>query len=140
MMTTVHLLNRSPTSALDGKTPYEAWHGRKLAVSYLRIFGCLTSIKELNHVIKLDDRSSPGVFIGYAEGLRPTACSTWQHGMCAWRMTSYLMKDTAGHGTRWWLTGRRPCFATSPSSTHGLEVPRKHKVHLYRHMGLHHQR
>jgi hypothetical protein len=43
-MTTVHLLNRSPTSALDGKMPYEAWHGRKAAVSYLRVFGSLAFI------------------------------------------------------------------------------------------------
>jgi transposase InsO family protein len=27
VMTVIHLLNRSPTKALDGKTPYEAWHG-----------------------------------------------------------------------------------------------------------------
>ena len=69
-MTAVHLLNRSPTSALDGKTSYEAWHGRKPANSYPRVFGCLAFVKELNHVGKLDDRSSPGVFIGYAEGAK----------------------------------------------------------------------
>ena len=69
-MTAVHLLNHSLTSALDGKTPYEAWHGRKLAVNYLRVFGCLAFIKELNHVGKLDDHSTPGVFIGYVEGAK----------------------------------------------------------------------
>jgi hypothetical protein len=70
MMTVVHLLNRSLTKALDGKTPYEAWHERKPTVSYLRVFGCLAFIKELNYVSKLDDRSSLGVFIGYAEGAK----------------------------------------------------------------------
>lgn len=70
VMTAVHLLNRSPTKALDGKTPYEAWHGRKPVVSHLRVFGCLVFTKELSHVGKLDDRSSPGVFIGYAEGVK----------------------------------------------------------------------
>ena len=70
VMTAVHLLNRSPTRALDGKTPYGAGHGRKPAVSYLRVFGCLAFIKELNHIGKLGDRSSPGVFIGYAEGAK----------------------------------------------------------------------
>ncbi|KAK3121821.1 hypothetical protein QOZ80_8BG0661360 [Eleusine coracana subsp. coracana] len=69
VMTAIHLLNRSPTKALDGMTPYEAWHGRKPAVGYLRVFGCLTFVKELNHVGKLDDRSTPGVFIGYADGV-----------------------------------------------------------------------
>jgi hypothetical protein len=69
-MTVVHLLNRSPTKALDGKMPYEAWHGCKPAVSHLRVFGCLAFVKELNHVGKLNDRSTLGVFIGYAEGVK----------------------------------------------------------------------
>jgi transposase InsO family protein len=62
----VYILNRSPTKALEGRTPYEAWHGRKPAVSHLRVFGCLAFAKELGHISKLDDRSTPGVFIGYA--------------------------------------------------------------------------
>jgi len=68
VVTAVYILNRSPTKALDGMTPYEAWHGRKPAVSHLRVFGCLAFAKELSHISKLDDRSTPGVFIGYAEG------------------------------------------------------------------------
>jgi hypothetical protein len=39
VVTAVYILNRSPTKALNGMTPYEAWHGRKLAVSHLRVFG-----------------------------------------------------------------------------------------------------
>jgi len=70
VMTVVHLLNRSPTKALDGMTPYEAWHGRKPVVSHLHVFGCLAFAKELTHVGKLDDRSTPGVCIGYAEGAK----------------------------------------------------------------------
>jgi len=27
VVTAVHLLNRSPTKSLQGKTPYEAWYG-----------------------------------------------------------------------------------------------------------------
>jgi hypothetical protein len=69
VMNVVHL-NCSPTKALDGKTPYEAWHGRKPVVSHLRVFGCLAFAKEINHVGKLDDRSTPGVFISYAEGVK----------------------------------------------------------------------
>jgi transposase InsO family protein len=68
VVTAVYILNRSPTKALNGMTPYEAWHGRKPAVSHLRVFGCLAFTKELGHISKLDDRSTPGVFIGYAEG------------------------------------------------------------------------
>jgi len=68
VVTVVYILNCSPTKALDGMTPYEAWHGHKPAVSHLRIFGCLAFANELGHIGKLDDRSTPGVFICYAEG------------------------------------------------------------------------
>jgi transposase InsO family protein len=68
VVTAVYILNRSPTKALNGMTPYEAWHGRKPAVSHLRVFGRLAFTKELGHISKLDDRSTPEVFIGYTEG------------------------------------------------------------------------
>jgi hypothetical protein len=68
MVMTVYILNRSPTKALNGRTSYEAWHGRKSTVSHLRVFGCLTFAKEFDHISKLDDMSTPGVFIGYANG------------------------------------------------------------------------
>jgi hypothetical protein len=63
-----YILNRSPTKALNGRTSYEAWHERKPAVSHLRVFGCLAFGKELGYIGKLDDRSTPRVFICYAEG------------------------------------------------------------------------
>jgi hypothetical protein len=69
-VTAVYILNRSPTKALNGRTSYEAWHECKPAVSHLRVFGCLAFANELGHISKLDDRSTPGVFIGYAEGLK----------------------------------------------------------------------
>jgi hypothetical protein len=68
VVTAVYILNCLPTKALNGRTLYEAWHGRKSAVSHLRVFGCLAFGKELDHIGKLDDRSTPGVFIGYVEG------------------------------------------------------------------------
>ena len=39
--TAVYVHNRSPTSALDNKTPYECWYGEKPDVSNLRVFGCV---------------------------------------------------------------------------------------------------
>jgi hypothetical protein len=67
VVTAVYILNCSPTKALNGRTPYEAWRGRKPAVSHLQVFGCLAFGKELGHIGKLDDRSTLGVFIGYTE-------------------------------------------------------------------------
>jgi transposase InsO family protein len=68
VVTAVYILNRSPTKALNGKTSYEAWHGRKPVVSHSRVFGCLAFGNELGHIGKLDDRSTLVVFIGYVEG------------------------------------------------------------------------
>ena len=68
VVTAVHLLNRAPTKALQGMTPYEAWHGKVPQVKHLRTFGCVAYTKDLSHLKKLDDRSCPGIFIGYADG------------------------------------------------------------------------
>jgi transposase InsO family protein len=70
VVTAVYLQNRLPTKGLAGRTPYEAWHGRKPAVNHLRVFGYRAFVKQLGHVDKLVDRSCTGVFIGYAEGAK----------------------------------------------------------------------
>jgi hypothetical protein len=69
----VYILNRSPTKALNDRTSYEAWHGRKPVVSHLQVFGCLAFAKVLDHIGKLGDRNTLGVFIGYAEGSKAYA-------------------------------------------------------------------
>lgn len=64
--TAVYLTNRSPTRAVQGMTPYEAWFSRKPDLSNLRIFGCqafATVPKE--YTKKLDDRAVECVFLGY---------------------------------------------------------------------------
>ena len=67
----VHVLNRCPTSARPGTTPYEAFYGRKPDVSHLRIWGCLAYV----HVQK-DKRAALGshmekcIFIGYPPGYK----------------------------------------------------------------------
>lgn len=52
-------------------TPYELWHGKKPSVAHLRIFGCHAHVKKLGPGInKLADRSTPGVMMGYEEGVK----------------------------------------------------------------------
>ena len=64
--TAVYLLNRAPTKAVIGKTPYAAIYGRKPNVSHLRAFGCVAHVKTAEpHVSKLADRSTKMVFIEY---------------------------------------------------------------------------
>lgn len=67
--TAVFILNRSPTKSLKGMTPFEAWHGRKSDVSFLRTFGCMGHVKKTRPgLTKLEDRSTPMVFLGYKAG------------------------------------------------------------------------
>ena len=66
LSTYVYLKNRSPTKALDGITPYEAWSGIKPDVSILCIFGCsayphVPKIKRK----KLDIKTRKCVLLGY---------------------------------------------------------------------------
>ena len=70
VMTAVHILNRSPTRALKGITPYEAWHGRSPTLGHMKVFGCVAYTRKLSQLRKLDDRGEAGVFIGYAEGAK----------------------------------------------------------------------
>jgi len=50
-------------------TPFEAWYGSKPPVHFFRVFGCVAHVKATGgHRSKLDDRSTPMVFIGYEPG------------------------------------------------------------------------
>jgi transposase InsO family protein len=65
----VYILNRSPTESVDKCTPYEVWHGIKPYVHHLRTFGYVAHVKQGNkRLSKLEDRSTPMVFIGYEGG------------------------------------------------------------------------
>ena len=71
MTTTVFILNRAPTKALTGKMPFEAWYGRKPSVSFLRTFSCIGHVRKTKpNLTKLEDRSTPMVFLGYVEGTK----------------------------------------------------------------------
>ena len=65
----VFILNRVLTKSLKGTTPFEAWHGRKPVVSFLRTFGCVGHVKKTKpNLAKLEDMSTPLVFLGYKRG------------------------------------------------------------------------
>jgi hypothetical protein len=98
VVTTVYILNRSPTKALNGRTSYEAWHERKPSISHLRVFSCLAFTMELGHIGKLDDMSTPEVFIGYAEGSK--AYRILDPGTQCVRMT-YNVVFNEGRGWGW---------------------------------------
>lgn len=62
----VHVLNRSGTSTVPLKSPYELWHGKKAKLDYLQIFGSEVFVhipKEKRQ--KLDPKAVKCVFVGY---------------------------------------------------------------------------
>jgi hypothetical protein len=55
--------------------PYEAWHGEKPAVHFLRTFGCVAHVKDTCPGLKkLDDMSRRTIFIGYEPGSKAFRC------------------------------------------------------------------
>jgi hypothetical protein len=79
--TAVYILNRSLTQSVEGHTPHEVWYGFKPSVKHFRTFGCVAHVKQgAKHLSKLEDRSTPMVFIGY------------EHGSKAWRFYNPAIK------------------------------------------------
>lgn len=67
----VYILNRLPTKALRGETPYEAWTGTKPKLDHVKVFGCLAYVKAQNVCLgKLDDRGVAMVYIGKEPGAK----------------------------------------------------------------------
>ena len=63
---TVYLSNRSPTRSVWGKTPQEAWSGRRPDVSHLRVFESVAHVHiPYEKKAKLGDKSGKFIFVGY---------------------------------------------------------------------------
>lgn len=67
----VYILNRLPTRALSGKTPYEAWTTRKPDLGHIRVFGCVAHMKIPSaHTTKLDNHSKMVIHLGKEPGTK----------------------------------------------------------------------
>ncbi|KAJ3500759.1 hypothetical protein NMY22_g19155 [Coprinellus aureogranulatus] len=69
LATQVRVWNCLPTSALPGKTPYEAWWGNKPDLSPFRAFGCVAYIYiQKDKCKKLESHMEKAIFVGYPAG------------------------------------------------------------------------
>eukprot|EP00253_Pinus_taeda_P025870 PITA_25870 len=70
--TACYLVNRSPSSALEDKTPQEVWTGKKPSLSHLRVFGCdaYVHVPKEKHT-KLDSKFEKCIFIGEFQPKEP---------------------------------------------------------------------
>lgn len=62
------LINKSPSSAIEMKTPDEIWYGRTSDYSKLKVFGC-TAYAHIKQD-KLEPRALRCIFVGYPKGVK----------------------------------------------------------------------
>ena len=79
--TACYLINRSPTTALDGDILEDVWTGKNLNYSHLKFFGCeaFVHIPKENRT-KLDDKSMKLIFLGYVDE---------DFGYCLWDLVKH---------------------------------------------------
>lgn len=65
LSTVVYICNRSPTKAVEGKTPYEAIHGKKPKVGHLRIFRCTANSHISRRKTEVHAKAQKCIFLGY---------------------------------------------------------------------------
>ncbi len=64
--TAAYVRNRSPTSAVVGTTPYQAWCGQKPRVDHLRVFGCTVYVHiPKDERGKQDSKTRKSILLGY---------------------------------------------------------------------------
>lgn len=64
----VHILNRSPSKALDNITPEEKWNNQKPSVDHLRVFGSIAyALVPYERRTKLDEKSIKCVVFGVSK-------------------------------------------------------------------------
>ncbi|GJV17432.1 retrotransposon protein, putative, ty1-copia subclass [Tanacetum coccineum] len=66
--TAAYLINRSPSRAIEKKTPMEMWSGHPSDYGMLRIFGCVAYPHDKQG--KLEPRAVKCVLLGYPEGVK----------------------------------------------------------------------
>ena len=69
--TACYVINRSPSTAIDLKTPIEMWTSKPADYSCLHTFGSLVYVMyNTQEVTKLDPKSRKCVFLGYVDGIK----------------------------------------------------------------------
>jgi hypothetical protein len=69
--TACYLVNISPSSVLDDKTPQEVWNGKETSLTHLKVFGydAYVYVPKENKS-NLDKKAEKCIFIGYQDGLK----------------------------------------------------------------------
>jgi len=119
----IYLLNRRPHAALSGRTPFEAWWGRKPSLAHLRVAGC--DAWALTPVVKRhsqDHHARRGIFVGYAPTQK--AYRLWDHVNSKIMTSQHVLFDESS-----FTFGRvpkldpSPALSGKPALSHGSDIP-----------------
>lgn len=71
ILTTVYLINRTPSPQLHNLSPYELRYGHPPSYTHIRSFGCLCYAATIkSHLQKFDPRAQKCLFFGYPFGVK----------------------------------------------------------------------
>lgn len=68
VLTSIYLINRSPTPLLSNITPFERLYNHAPSYDHLRTFGCLCYATMVHPISKFAPRSRRCIFVGYPSG------------------------------------------------------------------------
>lgn len=72
MKAAVYIMNRLPSSVLNGKSPFQLLISKDPKLSHLRVFGCLYYVTVLPRGDKFTEKAKPAVLVGYSESILTT--------------------------------------------------------------------
>lgn len=95
--TSRYILNRTPTSSNNGKTPFELWTGKKPRLDHIRTFGSNAFVHvDKQFQKKWDSKSRKMILIGYQEG----TCNYRLFNLQTWKITTFrniIIHETDDH-------------------------------------------
>lgn len=127
--TAVYLKNRSPTTALNNITPYEAWHGKKPDLSNVRVFGSPVMV----HIpkqkrLKWDKKSEEHILVGYSENVKGYRIYNPRKDTISTSRDVVVMEQRAGrwntdmHNAIWIQNEDRISVGATPECTEGTRI------------------
>ena len=121
MATAAHVINRVPTDANNGKSPFELWNGVVPDISHVRVFGCKAyALKPKKKRSKFSDVSTECVFLGYPfgqKGYLMMDLATKRKFAC--RSVSFEENEFPFRGAGDNNTDHRPSVLENPSQNEG---------------------
>jgi len=82
----VHLINTTPSVAIDNRIPYDLLHGKMPDITSLKVFGCFCYVSSLDrNRNKFNPKSRKCMFLGYKQGIKGYIVFDIKHGKSSYQ-------------------------------------------------------